>query len=198
MSLFRKNNFLVIYLVIIGSFNLYLQTLPLTNVFGYEFSALNALLLSFLSGLIIISVLKSSSLEKQPTQTVYLFNIWFWMLIIPFAISVGKSIVFGFCSFWDGFWFYVFVTVPSVVIGSALGSVIHILFKKFKVLLFIILFLLMLFIPVLEIYFYPQIYLFNPLFVYFPGTIYDEGLAVDTKIVLYRIFNLIFFLPLLI
>lgn len=35
------------------------------------------------------------------------------------------------------------------------------------------------------------------MFAYFPGTIYDEGITVDFKLVLYRFFNLIFFLPIL-
>jgi len=198
MNLFRKNNYLFVYLVIIGCFNIYLQTLPLTNVFGYEFSAVNGLLLSFLSGLFIIKILKSLTLEKQSSPTMYLFNVWFWMLILPFAISVGKSILFGFCSFWDGLWFYIFITGPSVIIGSALGSITYVLFKRFRILIFIILYLLILFIPVLEIYFNPQVYLFNPLFSYFPGTIYDEGIAINFKLILYRLLNIIFFLPILI
>ncbi len=57
---------------------------------------------------------------------------------------------------------------------------------------------MILFISLLEIYFNPQVYLYNPLFAYFPGTIYDEGLSVDIKLTLYRILNLIFFIPILI
>ena len=52
-------------------------------------------------------------------------------------------------------------------------------------------------IPILEIYFNPQVYLYNPLFAYFPGTIYDEGITVDFNLTLYRLFNLIFFLSIL-
>jgi hypothetical protein len=90
------------------------------------------------------------------------------------------------------------ITFPSVLIGSAIAFAVFYLIKKFKIISFIVLYLMILFISVLEIYFNPQIYLYNPLFAYFPGTIYDEGLSVDLKLILYRIFNLILFVPVLI
>ena len=197
LNLFKKNNFLGIYLVLIAVLNIYLQTLPLTNVFGYEFSAVNALLLSFLSGLYIITYLQNKTKEQKSDHNSFLFKAFSLMLIIPFAISILKSIIFGFCSFWDGFWFYLVITCPSVIIGGALGAIIFSIVKRFRKVTFIFLYLLILFIPVLEIYFNPQIYLYNPLFAYFPGTIYDEGLVVDFKLFLYRFFNLIFFATIL-
>ena len=100
----KKNNYLLFYLLIIALVNFYLLTLPLTNVFGYEFSAINALLLSFLSGLYVISVIKAK--EKKLAQNISLSKSFTLMIAVPFTISVIKSIIFGFCSFWDGLWFY--------------------------------------------------------------------------------------------
>jgi len=196
-NIFKKNNYLIIYLFIIGVINLFLQTLPLTNVFGYEFSAINALLLSFLSGLFSISFLKSLVKENKKFNVENFISALRWMIFLPFAISVINSIIFGFCSFTDGLLFYLVVTFPSVIIGSAIGSAIFVLTKKLKVISYVILYLLILLIPILEIYFNPQIFLYNPLFAYFPGTIYDEGLSVDTRLLLYRVLNLLFFLSIL-
>jgi hypothetical protein len=198
MANILKNNYLIVYLIIIGVINLFLQTLPLTNVFGYEFSALNALLLSFLSGLFSISYLKSLVKENQKFNVENFISALRWMIFLPFAISVVNSMIFGFCSFTEGLMFYLVITFPSVIIGSAIGSVIFLLIRKLRVIIFITFYLLILFIPVLEIYFNPQIYLYNPLFAYFPGTIYDEGLSVDLKLTLYRFFNLLFFLSILV
>ncbi|MBK9099661.1 MAG: hypothetical protein IPM14_16440 [bacterium] len=198
LEFLRKHNFLILYLVVIGGVNLFLQTLPLTNVFGYEFSAINSLILSFLSGIYIISVFKSSEKTKNFFNTSQLFEAWLWMLSIPFIISIIKSLVFGFCSFWDGLLFYLIITSPSVVIGSAIGAISFHFVKKFRLIFFILIYLLILLtIPILEIYFNPQIYLYNPLFAYFPGTIYDEGITVDFNLILYRVFNLIFFILIL-
>ena len=189
----KKNNYLAVYILIIALFNLYLLTLPLTNVFGYEFSAVNALLLSFMAGLHILSFFKSSDEAEKVFHKKIQFTPFIFMLLVPFIISLINSIILGFCSFWDGLLFYLVITGPSVIIGSAIGSFIIYNFKRFRVISFISLYILILFIPVLEIYFNPQIYLYNSLFAYFPGTIYDEGLTVDLKLILYRIFNLLFF-----
>ena len=197
-NLLKKNNYLIVYLIIIGVINLFLQTLPLTNVFGYEFSALNALLLSFLSGLFSISYLKSLVKENQKFNVENFISALRWMIFLPFAISVINSMIFGFCSFTDGLIFFIVITLPSVIIGSAIGSAIFFLIRKLRVIVFITFYLLILFIPILEIYFNPQIFLYNPLFAYFPGTIYDEGLSVDLKLTLYRFFNLLFFLSILV
>jgi len=193
LKILKKNNYLIIYLIIVGVINLVLLTLPLTNVFGYEFSALNALLLSFLSGLFSISFLKSLVKENQKFSIENYLSALRWMIFVPFAISVINSMIFGFCSFTDGLLFYLVITFPSVVIGGALGSAIFFSVKKFRILSFVILYLMILFISAFEIYFNPQVFLYNPLFAYFPGTIYDEGLSVDSKLILYRLFNLIFF-----
>jgi len=194
----KKNNYLSIYLFIIIGINLFLQSLPLTNVFGYEFSAINALLLSFISGLYVVLSLKSLSKKERYLNYNQLFTAWFWMLILPIGFSLVNSIIFGFCSFCDGILFYLVIVCPSVIIGSAVGALTYFLVNKFRVLFFLFIYLLILFIPVLEIYFNPQVYLYNPLLAYFPGTIYDEGLRVDFNLFLYRFYNLIFFLPLLI
>lgn len=137
MNLIKKNNYLIIYLVLIGIINLYLQFLPLTNVFGYEFSAINALVISFLSGLYIISLLNHSLKENLKFSSGKLLNALRWMLLIPFVISIGKSLIFGFCSFWDGIFFYVVLAFPAVIIGSALGTISAMLVKKFRVILFL-------------------------------------------------------------
>ncbi|MCW9095421.1 MAG: hypothetical protein OQJ74_06220, partial [Ignavibacteriaceae bacterium] len=118
----KKNNYLGVYLALIALINLFLLTLPLTNVFGYEFSAVNALLLSFLSGLYIITYLQTKTDEQKSNQNRLPLKAFSLTLIIPFAISILKSIIFGFCSFWDGLWFYLVITCPSVIIGSALGA----------------------------------------------------------------------------
>lgn len=192
-QLLKKNTYLLVYLILISAVNLLLLKLPLTNVFGYEFSAINSLLLSFLSGLYIISFLKKTVTETTEFNFKKFNKVLTLFLLLPFTISVINSVVSGFCSFWDGLFFYLVITLPSVIIGSAIGSAIFFTIKKLRVVSFIIIYLLILFISVSEIYFNPQIYLYNPLFAYFPGTIYDEGLSVDMSLLLYRIFNLLFF-----
>lgn len=191
--IFIWRNSLLFYLIVISLFNLLLLYFPLTNVFGYEFSAFNALLISFLSGIYTLSYFKSIKIPQPHSTLTELMKSLGLMLMIPFVISVVNSIIYGFCSFWDGILFYLILTSPSVLVGSSLGIIVFRYVKKLRVLLFIIIYLFIFVTALYEIYFYPQVYLFNPLFGFFPGTIYDEGLSINLKILSYRFINTIFF-----
>lgn len=89
--------------------------------------------------------------------------------------------------------FYIFITIPSVVIGSALALLSVFIFPKFRYFVFILIFLGVLSITFFEFYYHPQVYFYNPVYSYYPGTIYDEALSVDLKLMLYRSLNFIFF-----
>ena len=190
---FFKNN-LHVYLLIVIIFDLILITLPLTKVFGYEYSVLNSILIVFLSGIYSIKLLKNyPNLEDQKELTSLLIISFLFFIIIPAVISVANSFFTIKCSLWEGFRFYLVITVPSFIIGIALGFFCSIIFKRFRILIFIIIFFLILLIPLLEFYFNPQVYFYNPIFAYLPGTIYDEALSVDLKLIIYRSLNFIFF-----
>ncbi|MDR3609385.1 MAG: hypothetical protein P4L27_02350 [Ignavibacteriaceae bacterium] len=186
---FKSDKRFVISVFIIILFNLLLIKTPLTSIFGYEFSVFNSVILVIITGLLTISYLK-----REENYLNKLLQISPGLLVIPIAISVINSLLTTTCSLADGFLFYLVITVPSVLIGSSLGLFAFYIYPRHPRILFIILILLTAFIPVIEIYYYPQIYFYNPLAGYFPGTIYDEGLSVSRTLVIYRIINVIFFL----
>ena len=193
-KIFGFANSLPIYLLILVVFDLLLIIFPLTKVFGYEYSALNSVLIVFLSGIFSIRLITnfpSQDSKKTVTNSLGLSGLFF--ILIPAIISVTNSFFTLKCSLWDGFLFYLVITVPSVIIGSGLGFVISILFKRFRIFIFIFVYIVILLIPLLEFYFNPQVYFYNPIFAYWPGTIYDEALSVDIKLAVYRFLNLFFF-----
>ncbi len=90
--------------------------------------------------------------------------------------------------------FYFILTLPSLLIGIFLGFSAGKLFTRNNYLIFIFLYLSLCVLTLLEFYFNPQVYFFNPLIGYFPGNIYDENIPIDIKLIIYRILNLTFFL----
>ena len=192
-TVFKWRNYLVLYLLSIFLFNLALLRLPLTSVFGYEFSVVNSLLLVLFSGIYSIYFYNISIKEDKKSSSTELFKSLYLFLLIPFCVSLINSFIIGFCSFFEGLWFYLVITVPSILIGAALGSISVLLLKRFRTLLLILLYIGILSIIAAEIYFNPQVYIFNPIIGYFPGTIYDEGITVTGKLILYRLFNILFF-----
>ena len=192
MKIIKENFYLFVIIIIVATINLALLQFPLTNVFGYEFAAINALLLSFLSAIYAVSHFKKYSKQNKP-EPFTLFKINTGLLFIPLFISVGNSFITGFCSFYDGILFYLVITVPSVIIGSALAVIVLSTFNRFQTILVILVYLCVLSITFFELYLNPQVYFYNPIYGYFPGTIYDEGLSVSSKLFLYRCINIIFF-----
>lgn len=188
-------NRLLVYSIILFLFDLFLLKFPLTNIFGYEYSAANALLISFLSGIYVISLFRSNlPPELQQNHWKKSFAVYFIViLLIPAVIAVMHSYSGLKCPLKEGFVFYSILTVPSIIIGGGLGAFAYIYFKKIAHLFFVIIYLLILSITFFELYLNPQVYFFNPIFGYFPGTIYDEAILAGAKLISYRILNLLYF-----
>lgn len=193
MKSIKENLFLLVILLIIILINILLLQFPLTKVFGYEFSAINAVLLAFLSAIYSVSHFKKYLGEEEKPKPFTLFRVYLVFLIIPILISVGNSFVAGFCSFYDGIIFYLVLTAPSVIVGGAISLIAINTTKRFHIFVVSLIFLGILSITFFELYYNPQIYFFNPIYGYFPGTIYDEGLSISTKLFFYRCINIIFF-----
>lgn len=186
-------NYLGFYILILFLINLTLLNLPLTNVFGYEFSVINSLLIILLTGIYTIHFFKVNFSVQDRSFTSELYKSAIFFLIIPFLVSVSNSFFKGFCSFMDGLQFYIVITAPSIIIGVALGLITVMLTNRFYVILFFLLYIGILMIIAYEIYFNPQVYVYNPIIGFFPGTIYDEGISVTGNLILYRFLNVLFF-----
>ena len=162
--------------------NLILIRLPLTGTFGYEFAAINGLLFVVISGLFALN-----NLSKPEYRFPELIISLVFFVLIPLAVIIIKSLLTMFCSFCDGMIFYLMIVCTSVLFGTSLAFLIDIFLKRFKKTFFLLLMLLIAFIPVLEIYFLPQVYFYSPLVGFFPGNIYDEGLSPDLKLLLHQL-----------
>lgn len=178
--LLYKNGFLIYGLILFLS-NIILANLPLTSTFGYEFAAVNGLLLSIICGLYTLGFVYNTKFNLSDI----LINI-FILFTIPLIVTIINSILTMFCSFWDGLWFYIIIVSGSIMFGLAVALVINIISKKFNRFIFMIFVFFVALVPVFEIYFNPQVYFYSPLIGFFPGNIYDEGLSPDWKLVFHQ------------
>jgi len=192
---FSAYNYLIIYLFILVVFNIVLLNLPLTNYLGYEFSIFNSAIIILQTGIFSILYLKKNTISNETKKKAYKTLVYgsLIFLLLPFFISFFSLFKTIICPIKDGIIFYAFLTLPAPVIGIALGILSFSINKRFSLLIFFLSLFLIALIPVFEIYFNPQIYFYNPIVGFFPGTIYDEGLGVDLKLMIYRILNLLFF-----
>lgn len=182
---------LIFFLVLI---NLFLTLLPLTKNLGYEFSVINGLILFIIGGLLII-IVKRKDFEIGVIDLLLKNKLFIsFSITIPFLIGFLSSILNSNCPIKGGVLFYLVISIPSFFFGGALGNFCTALSRKYSFYFFIIISLVLIFSPLLEFFFNPQIYFYNPVFGYFPGSIYDEDLTVDRFLIAYRIFNITFFI----
>lgn len=186
------------FILVIIILNLFLTTIPLTNTVGYELAVVNGILLFLIGGIIGINLLRKNLYKNFSDLLIQNYKLLTLLVMIPFFIGIISSIIVSKCPITDGVFFYLIITIPSFIFGIVTGFFTFALSRKFSLLIFLLLFFVILFIPLFEFYFNPQIYFFNPIFGYYPGTIYDEDLSVDRILIAYRIFNLAFFIGLVI
>ncbi len=184
--------YILIYCSVIIAANILLIQFPLTSTFGYEFSALNGLLLAIIAGLYTLRLLRKS--EFEISGLIKNLSIIF---LIPFVIVVIHSLLTMFCSFWDGLIFYILIAGASAVFGTATAIFVNLFAKKYLRITFLLIVIIIALVPVLEIYFYPQIYFYSPLIGFFPGNIYDEGLSTDWKLFFHQIIVAVFSLTII-
>ena len=182
---------LLVILVIVNSI---LLRLPLVGSLGYEFSAVNAVLLFLIGGLLTIYTSRD-----YPEHNFSLFELWHQrkknviiFLSMPFLIGLVSTVFFSKCPVLDGAFFYLVITVPSYFFGIVAGFYMSVLSQKNKYLLFGLSFLLIICLPLNELFFNPQVFFYNPIIGYFPGTIYDEDLRIDRLLIAYRLLNISF------
>lgn len=164
--------------------NILFLFLPVLKFFSYEASVLNAVLITFLSGL---SYFKSTADVDQLRDGLKTFfkKAVIYLLIPPVVYFFGH-LFSGDCSLLSGLKYYSVFCLTAPLTGGAISAVVLLTGIKFRKTVFSILFLLVLFNWIIDFYLYPQFYLYNAIFTYYPGVIYDEFIPVTEKIVLYR------------
>lgn len=194
---YKLQTFLVLTLAIV---NLLLTQLPLTQIFSYEFCAVNGIILFLISALAGVKYTQRNEQTNFLLLSVLKRSLKFFPVIIslPFLTGIFSTLLQSNCPLCDGIKFYLAITLPSALFGLITGITIKLYSKKFSYLLVVLIFLLVLFYPLVEFYFNPQVYFYNPIFGFFPGTIYDEDISVDFKLISYRFYNLLFFMDIII
>lgn len=183
----KSNTTLILFSSVLILFNYLFTKVALLDTFGYEFAAVNGLLLVIISGLYTIDRVRKTEINFR---RIFKHKIIF--LLIPLIISIIHSLLTMFCSFWDGLLFYLLIAFPSLLFGSSLALLVDLYFRKFKRLVFVVLIFLIALIPIIEIYIFPQVYFYSPLIGFFPGNIYDEGLSPDFKLFWHQIIVMLF------
>ncbi|MBU1098994.1 MAG: hypothetical protein KKA84_01225 [Bacteroidetes bacterium] len=169
--------------------NLLLANLPLTNILGYEFSVVNAIYVFMAGGIVYLSNHSKNDSFSHSVRKIRIHS--GLILFIPLLIISINQVLFGLCPFSSDIWFYFIITVPAY--GIALSVAHYSSQFRFKYLLLFMFLAILILEPIIEIYFYPQVYFYNPIIGFFPGNIYDEYISIDNTLIFYRIMSVFIF-----
>lgn len=188
-----KNKFLVFIFLLISTELLFLN-LPLLSSYGYEFSFANGIILFFVGGYFVILQSKNNLFHSSFDLFLEKFHLLTLIFLIPLILGISNLIFFEKCPVSTGLKFYFSITFFSYLFGLMLGLIIVKSEVKRSLLFFNVTSILILLSAFYEFYFFPQVYSFNPIYGLINGTIYDEEVNLDWKLLLFQFYNLFLFL----
>lgn len=165
--------------------NIVFAFLPVIKYFSYESAVINAVLITYLSGLSFFKWLKRAE-DNKPLLRLLLIDFAVFLLIAP-LIYLVTSLFHGDCSYISGIKYYLVFTLPAPVIGAAIAATVKLTGIQIQKTIFSILFVVLLFSWVVDFYFHPQFFFYNAILTYYPGVIYDEFIPVSNEIVIYKL-----------
>jgi len=183
---------ILIFLVV--TFSLLLQFIPLASSFNFEYSFILSIVLFISSGILTIYYLrKFKTFGMLPAIMRMKYREYSLLIITPFVISVTINLLFKICPVTQGIIYYFSIVLPTFYFGFVTGAFAFWSNKKYAYFIFLGIFTLFTIAPLIEFYFYPQVYFYNVIVGIIPGTIYDEEILLGNKLFVYRIALIILF-----
>jgi tetratricopeptide (TPR) repeat protein len=189
---YRSHQFALFLLLAVS---LLCTQIPLFNYLGYEFSAVTALLASFLAGLLTISMWRKSDGAYKGNAVSFSLRssgVLLLSLVIPLVVISANALFVKNCSFPDGILLFLLIPIPAVLFAHSLALLLSVTLKGWRKTWFVLLWLLVLTHILYVTMTRPQIFAFNPVIGFFPGLTYDETLNAIPRLLLYRVGTLAF------
>ena len=172
------------FLFLLDSFTSFL---PYLKYFSFEYAVFNSIFITLFSGYFLLSLI-SPEVNQNPPLLIRLIK-FCSIVFVPIFYSLFASLLYDNCLEIEGLYYYLLIAAPSPIIGFSIAAAVKDL--KWKRIIFIFVYMILLFGWVQELYFNPQIYFYNPILAFFPGTIYDDYIPIDRPLILYRLFTLV-------
>ncbi len=172
--------YLIIPAVIIAVISIISLQFPLLNLLGFEYSVVTAVFLSFISGFCTPLYL------ERGFQFSNVLKIQIAFFIIPLILGYLNSFLVKNCSMLDGLVFYFVFVGVSIIFGIAVGVLSYTMSKKYALLFFSVLWILIFCWSLVVYYVNPQLFLYNPIYGFFPGFVFDENITLSRTILIYR------------
>ncbi|HML96409.1 MAG TPA: hypothetical protein PKC29_13380 [Thermodesulfobacteriota bacterium] len=165
--------------------------LPLAGVLGFEYSAIMGFALSLISVFMSAEIMdrdqKSHSAGRRLSDRVSaVFMINIIMLIAVFLVGLVSSLIKDDCNIREGAVFYLLITCVSVFFSASLGMLTGFLLRRRGFIVGALIIIGTIVYSLYVLYSEPSLFVYNPVFGFFPGPIYDAVLPVTTTLLAAR------------
>lgn len=140
---------------------------------------------------IILDNLSRSSQAIATISTLFRTYCIILVALLLVCLPVGVSAFIGGCLTLDGILFMALIPPISAILGISIGRFVSIAVPRRAYLFgFSVLFTLAALVPLVSLLFLPHVFLFNSIWGWFPGPIYDEVITFDISLLWHRMYVL--------
>ncbi len=182
----------LISLAIVFVVSIVLTFFPLIGTLGFEFSALSAVLLSLLSVIISASLMNSEQSRKssqkgflEPIGSIFFINIL--LLLTAFIVGLLSSLIKEDCYIKEGSLFFLLIPTITVFFSTSIGLLFCYFFGRKGIFIGFITILIIALYALWKLYHGVSIFVYNPIFGFFPGPLYDEAIPITLTLIISRI-----------
>ncbi|MEQ9619713.1 MAG: hypothetical protein RIG61_11135 [Deltaproteobacteria bacterium] len=190
------SNKVLIPLGLVILISLSLTFFPLVGTLGFEYSVVMGFVLAFISVFISAELIDSDyKIQRMGRRlsdrvsSILTINIIF--LLVVFLIGLGSSLIKGDCYKKEGAAFFLLIPVVSVFFSSTLGLLTGFIFRGRGFFTGALIIIGTIIYSLWKLYSNPSLFVYNPVFGFFPGPIYDEAIPVTLTLVVYRIITVL-------
>ena len=164
---------------------------PLIGALGFEYAAATAFVLSlvsvFLAGEFAQTGLKHSIFGRRASDNISsIFLVNFVVLAIAYLIGLVSSLVKNDCYIAEGSVFFLLIPAVTVFFSTSLGLLSCYVFGRRGFFIAALAVLAIVVYSLYKLYAGVSLFVYNPVFGFFPGPLYDENIPVTNTLVIYR------------
>jgi tetratricopeptide (TPR) repeat protein len=181
----------IIPIVLTITISIILTFVPLAGALGFEYAAVTGLVLSFISVFISAELMgtkyKNYSAGKRLSDRVSsIFIINLILLGVVYLIGLLSSLFKRDCFIKEGSVFFLLIPVVSVFFSASLGLLAGFVLKKKGFIAGVLILIGIIAYTLYRLYSGVSLFVYDPLFGFFPGPLYDEAIPVTLTLVAYR------------
>ena len=161
---------------------LVLANLSLTNLLGFEFCAILALAISFVSPYLTIRQVKGYQWPRLWVLFGRSFGLSSILLLIPLFIITLNALRIKNCDFGEGLLFFILLPMISCLHSVSAGLFFGVRFRRYAYLKYLGYLVISYSLLLWNLIFDPPVFAYHATFGYFPGPIYDEKISITTSL----------------